>query len=119
MVKRDRTQGPGSRRADYWRELNRAWEASGQTQRAFCRQRHVHPGTFVWWRRELARREVGRSEGRPARTSRPAFVEVTVGPERRGGYDLVLANGRRIVIRGDFEDGSLRRLIAVAEGSGC
>jgi len=38
----------GSGRAAYWRELNEAWQAGDQTQVAFCRQRHVNPGTFAW-----------------------------------------------------------------------
>jgi hypothetical protein len=78
----------------------------------------VNPGTFAWWRRELARRAAEGSGPRPVSKSRPRFVEVRVDPERIGGYEVVLANGRRIVIRGDFEDGSLRRLISIAE-AGC
>jgi hypothetical protein len=42
-----------------------------------------------------------------------------VGSGRRGsGYELALANGRRIGVPSDFEEGVLRRLIAVAE-AGC
>jgi hypothetical protein len=118
MAEADTTTGSGADRAAYWRELNRAWATSGQTQAAFCQQRQVNPGTFAWWRRALARRDGGGSRPRPVRRSGPAFVEVTGRREPVGGYELVLANGRRIVIRGGFEDGSLRRLISVAE-AGC
>lgn len=111
--------GPGLGRADYWRELNRSWQSSGQTIATFCRQRQVNPGTFAWWRRELARRDGlggGRSRGSG---HRPSFVEVTVGSGRRGsGYELTLVNGRRIGVPADFEEGVLRRLLAVAE-AGC
>jgi hypothetical protein len=115
MAHRVRTkfQGP-SDRADYWRELNQAWGASDQTAVAFCRQRHINPGTFGWWRRELARRAGGRS----GRFPKPSFVEVKVGSGPMGrGYELALCNGRRIIVPGDFEEGTLRRLISVAEGS--
>jgi hypothetical protein len=115
MAHRVRTKFKGpSDRADYWRELNQAWEASDQTAAAFCRQRHINPGTFAWWRRELSRREGGKS----GRLPKPSFVEVKVGsgPLVRG-YELALGNGRRIIVPGDFEEGTLRRLISVAEGS--
>ena len=110
---RTKFQGP-SDRAAYWGELNRAWDASDQTAVAFCRQRHINPGTFAWWRRELARRAGGRS----GRLPKPSFVEVKVGSGSLGrGYELALGNGRRIIVSGDFEEGTLRRLISVAEGS--
>jgi hypothetical protein len=113
MAHRERTRFKGpSDRADYWRELNRAWEASDQTAVAFCRQRHVNPGTFAWWRRELSRREGRKS----VRLGKPSFVEVKVGSGPVGrGYELALANGRRIIVPGDFEAEVIRRLISVAE----
>lgn len=113
MAHRVRTKFKGpSDRADYWRELNQAWDASDQTAVAFCRQRHVNPGTFAWWRRELARRD-GVTSGR---VSKASFVEVKVGSSSRSwGYELGLANGRRIIVPGDFEETSLRRLLSVAE----
>jgi hypothetical protein len=119
MTEAELTTGSGAGRAAYWRELSEAWEASGQTQMAFCRQRQVNPGTFAWWRGELARRARGEAGPRRGGTPRSRFVEVRVGRERIGGYELILANGRRIVVRGDFEDAALRRLISVVEGSGC
>jgi hypothetical protein len=113
MAHRVRTKFKGpSDRAEYWRELNQAWEASDQTAVAFCRQRHVNPGTFAWWRRELARRD-GVTSGR---VSTPSFVEVKVGSGPVGrGYELALGNGRRIIVPGDFEETTLRRLLSVAE----
>ena len=103
-----------SERAAYWRKMIGKWRRSGQTPEAFCRQRHINPGTFGWWRRELARRAGGRS----GRFPKPSFVEVKVGSGPMGrGYELALCNGRRIIVPGDFEEGTLRRLISVAEGS--
>ncbi len=101
-----------SDRAAYWRELTEAWEAGDQTAEAFCRQRHINPGTFAWWRRELARRAGVKS----GRVSKASFVEVKVGsgPTVRG-YELALANGRRIIVPGDFDEATLRRLLSVAE----
>jgi hypothetical protein len=107
--------GRGLVRADYWRELNRGWQSSGQTIAVFCRQRQVNPGTFAWWRRELARRDGLRDGLR----SKPSFVEVRVGSgQGERGYEVTLANGRRIGVPADFEEGVLRRLLAVVEG-GC
>jgi hypothetical protein len=115
MTRQDVVAGTDLVRADYWRELNRGWQSSGQTIVAYCRERQVNPGTFAWWRRELARRDGLRVGSR----LKPSFVEVKVGSDRRGcGYELALANGRRIVVPVDFEAGVLRRLLSVAEG-GC
>jgi hypothetical protein len=61
-----------SAREQQWRELVKAWQASGQSVRDFCSLRQVREANFYAWRRELRLRdaEVG--------ASTPAFVPVTV-----------------------------------------
>jgi len=36
------------------REVMAAWEQSGLTMAAFCRQRQIRPERFYWWRSRLA-----------------------------------------------------------------
>jgi hypothetical protein len=50
-------RGGQEQREAHWQRLSREWEASGLTQREFCRQREVSLGSFCWWRCELARRD--------------------------------------------------------------
>jgi len=53
------------------------WRASGQTQAAFCRQRRIRVGSFVWWKHRLARGEAGGEPGAvTSRAKEAGFLEV-------------------------------------------
>jgi hypothetical protein len=39
--------------AQAWRQHVEAWQASGLTQAAYCRQQGLNPFTFTGWRRRL------------------------------------------------------------------
>jgi transposase-like protein len=60
-------------RERFWRDAVSDWQSSGLTVREFCRRRQVTEALFYAWRRELRRRDA-----RPAASSAPAFVPVTV-----------------------------------------
>src|SRR3954467_15083047 len=62
-------------REQFWREALAAWQASGLSVRQYCRRHDLAEPSFYHWRRELQRRV-----GRPASSSAPAFVPVTVLP---------------------------------------
>src|SRR4051812_21210697 len=70
-------------REQFWREALAAWQASGLSVRQYCRRHDLAEPSFYHWRRELQRRV-----GRPASSSAPAFVPVTVLPagERPAKY---------------------------------
>lgn len=40
-------------RGKYWRDVVRAWQRSGLSQAAFCRERDIKPVSFGWWKRKL------------------------------------------------------------------
>jgi len=79
----------------FWRETLRCQVESGQSVRAFCRERQLTESAFYFWRRELKQREV-RKPLTPSRTSdaekkrdveaNALFVPVSVA--EAGGKDL-------------------------------
>ena len=125
-----------STRSEQWRDLIAEWASGRQTQRDFCRDRRINPASFQWWRWWLKKfGEQGRA-GDPSQAvplehesgmGSSLFVPVRVveaapvQPLRDracpgAGLELVLAGGcRRVVIRGDFDEPLLAKIIAVAE----
>lgn len=53
-----------------WTRRVRAFEASGQSRAAYCRQRGLAPGSLDYWRRRLSSSSVAAAE--------PAFVPLQV-----------------------------------------
>jgi len=104
-------------RARYWSGLVKAWEGSGLSQAAFCRERGVPAGTFAWWKRRLRRAQgdgVKHGERSPRRVER--FVEVRLaGTCSMPAYEVVLAHGRSIRIPSGFDPQTLSRRIAAVE----
>lgn len=108
-------------RAD-WTEEIRRWRESGQSATDYCRERGIHAGTLAGWLSKV--RETG-GAGTGARVdARSVFVPVRVSPvpsaapssAEHGDIEVVLRNGRRVRVRGNFDNGSLARLLMVVEG---
>lgn len=98
-----------------WRSVVREQETSGETVREYARQRGLSAATLYWWRSELGRRGAGRAD-------RIALAPVTVlgvrSPARShagAGFEVLLANGRRLCVPRDFDVEALRELIAALE----
>jgi hypothetical protein len=127
-------------RQSRWQEIINGQQQSGQSVRAYCRQAGVEESAFYWWRRELTRRSrpgdvcrpVRRSSpsgrlGRPAARKAPAiaagFLPVQVTTDRRpeGGHgvELLLADGRVLRLRPDFDRQTLLDVLGALEGHGC
>ena len=72
-----------------WRDLLNAWQRSGQTVNAVCRDRKLTRSNFDLWRRILA--------AEPARSKPPPFVPVRVvvheGEQVRGGLAVSRRGG--------------------------
>jgi transposase-like protein len=79
--------------------LVRAYEESGQTQRAFAKQAGVKYATFVWWVQEHRRRS-----GRP----KVGFAELTVPRAAAAPLEVQLADGT--IIRGSHVEEVARLL---------
>jgi hypothetical protein len=99
-----------------WRGHVQAWQGSGDSQAAYCRQHGLTPAEFSWWKHELARRDGQRrttKAGDARSTARtPAawagrervgavaqapFVPLQLTAARTGSVcDVELRNGRRL-----------------------
>jgi transposase len=87
--------------------------APGATASAVARRHGLSPAHLFAWRR--LSRESAPQDG-------PKFVPLVFAdaaerarPKADGSLSIVLRNGRRIVVRGAFDDEALRRLVHVAE----
>lgn len=122
------TSGKSPRRSKAaWLEIVQRWRRSGQTAEAYAQGHGLHAGTLAAWGSKLrsevtvARESVSwgsgsgflpvRVVGEPARThAQPESAEL----------EVVLRNGRRVVVRGDFGSDTLKRLLELAEeGAAC
>lgn len=78
-----------------WAVRIAAFEASGQTARAFARAHDLNPSTLAWWRWRL-RREAERARGAaprcPAPDAIPRFAELVIADQPMG-----LASGGVVV----------------------
>jgi hypothetical protein len=81
-------------RAQYWQAQIAAWQASGQSQQAFCRTNDVNYPRFVYWLRKYRRQSM--TVARRA----SAFVPV-MATAADGGLSVHLPNG--IELRGVSE----------------
>lgn len=121
-----------------WTRVLDEWRASGTTQVAFATRAGVSVHSLRWWKWELARRARARvvepaaanEAATPAAESNPMFLPVVVKPPKRIGkeagsrgskrqapLELILTSGRRIRVRGDFDEMMMARLIRVAEAT--
>ncbi len=109
--KRAERTGGGSREA-YYRGLFAEQEASGQSLRAFARERGLSPWTLYGWRGKLGRsrlRRRGEGGGLVA-------VELVGGLRPRedsaSNFEVVLADGCRVRVPKDIETVRLAELVA-------
>jgi len=94
-----------------WRRLVSEQARSGQTVKAFCRERGLCRPYFFVWKKRL-------KKGTPAK-----FLEVQVterGPSRCGdaGVEIRLQNGRSLMVKPGFDAEHVRALLAVVEAAG-
>ena len=76
-------------RADFWRAQIDSWQASGQSQLAYCEVNALSYPQFVYWRRKFRQPAVAERSG-----SRQAFVPVIAAtPVTHEGLAVMLPNG--------------------------
>lgn len=96
-----------------WVEEVRRWRESGETAEAYAKKHDLHSGTLAGWACKV--KQAVRA---------PTFVPVRVtervvsAPQQAGAgsVEVVLLNGRRVRISGDFESETVARILAVVEG---
>jgi hypothetical protein len=118
---------PRSRTIDLrWKALLNDFRRSGLTQAEFCRRRQISLHSF---RKHLYQPRPSRpasSDHRPAAAADHQFLPVIILPDPNPSItdspphlELILPNGRRIAVAAGFDPQTLRRLIAVVEGTPC
>jgi transposase-like protein len=125
---RVRVNDPGPRELE-WRDALRRYVESGLTVRDFCRRERLAESLFYYWKREIARRDLGlkaptrNGRAKPRRPRHAATkhgfvplnvcrVELTHAP-----LELVLTDGRCVRIGGDFDESVLKKLLGTLEAT--
>ena len=85
---------------EYWGKLIAEQEASGQTIRAFCKERGISDYSFYFWRKRLA-------------TSEPVQFALLKTVASTAALELILASGERLRI-GNGVDAATFRLVLEA-----
>ena len=100
---RQHDQRQPSDKEQFWRDMLRLWQSSGQTIRAFCHAQRLSEPSFYAWRRRISER------------AQPAFVPVRVTPTPSTSIplELIIASGRVVRVPPGFDSDTLRQLIAV------
>jgi hypothetical protein len=99
----------GAQRAsrEEWVRRVASWRRSGETANVFAARYGWNPSNLRWWS----------SQERRSRADGVAFVEVAA-PEplrTKSGIDVLLANGRRLRVRGDVDPETVARLARALE----
>jgi transposase len=118
------TSGKRPRRSKAaWLEIVQRWRRSGQTAGQYAQRHGLHAGTLAVWGTKLQSELTAMTE--PASAGAVAgFLPVRVlGAQSRtdtqresAELEVVLRNGRRVLVRGDVGSDTLRRLLDLAEG---
>jgi transposase len=117
----NRKRRPHRTRAEWIEEIRR-WRRSGQTAADYGAKYGVHPKTLVLWASKLRDVVPLAERGGGGRAVRH-FVPVRVTPAERPvvsaaapEFEVLLRNGRRVRVSGDFQPDVLARLLAAADG---
>ncbi len=107
--------------ARYWQRTIREAARSGISIREFCLRRRLKESQFYWWWRKLkAGRQEGPMRGRGVNPEPASFALASDEPEvTNAGIELVLADGRRLRIRKNVDEETLRAALAAVESQGC
>jgi transposase-like protein len=117
-----RGQRADDRTRAQWQKLIAEAARSGQSIRAFCRERRVTEGQFYAWRRRLNGSGHGAAWSR-AKAAVPgatfALVQQGGAPPEPAGVELVWADGRRLRIGPGVDAATLRTVLTVLEPERC
>ena len=111
---------PERRTPEQWAELVRDFEASGESQRAFCAECGIGQSTLRYWRRRLEQRS---GQAPVAVPQGPRLVPVKLIEEHAplatgSGVTILTGVGARIEVERHFDAGVLRGVVAALEAKG-
>lgn len=121
--------GRSAERERYWRGVIKKQRASGLSVAEFCRRNDVADALFYRWRRRLAELDDQQDSGPKAvdqindvdRKTAARFVPIELPPPPVPlGFEIVRADGLRVLVPAEFEGEALRELLrALEEVPGC
>ena len=110
------TLRPNESKEQFWRDTLQQFRGSGQTVRAFCKQRGLTEPSFYAWRRTIAERD-GKYTAPSSKQAK--FVELRAQQPANALADApleVVAGSRRLLIRSGCDRALLRDVLAALEG---
>ena len=93
-----------------WRALLGEQRGSGESVRAFCRQRQLRETSFYRWRREIALRDREAAGKQQKKTSPPILAPVVFVDEPREAFSNSSSPSIEIVLGGVFNGGATVRV---------
>jgi transposase-like protein len=103
------------KKEEFWRRMLRRQARSGLSVQAWCLKHNLQPSALYWWRRELARRD----KDEPAAAFVPVRLTENSPAKADSVIEILLADERRIRLRGSVNRLMLAEVLAVLEGPGC
>jgi len=101
----------------YWQKVIQQATRSGQSIRAFCRQRRLKEHQFYLWQRRL---KDHRPRQDKSATGQATFALVSDQPgQLSSGVELLLSDGSRLRIGPGVEEKTLRTVLAVLGAGVC
>ena len=93
-----------------WHERIKAWENSSQSQRAFCKERHLGYASFRRWR-QIFKTEDSKELITPTEPVR--FLPVKVQTEKNSSLTILVQDDLRIEVPTGFNPHLLQQVIQV------
>ena len=111
---------PERRTPEQWAGLVQDFEASGQSQRAFCAERGIGQSTLRYWRRRLEERsgEAPLTVSQGARLVPVNLIEEAAPLAAGSSVSILTGGGVRIEVKRHFDADVLRRVVAALEAKG-
>jgi len=93
---------------NFWQHHLEQWQQSGLSQRAYCREHHLKPHRFYYWRRRILKPQ-----------PKVSFLPVTLpvdNPRQPQLVRILMPNGYAIELEGSAEPQQLERLVKMVAG---
>ncbi len=105
---------PERRTPEQWAELVQDYEASSQSQRAFCAEHGIGQSSLRYWKRRLEKRsgEAPVAVPQGARLVPVDLIEEHAPLAAGSGVTILTDGGARIEVEHHFDAGVLRRVVA-------
>jgi hypothetical protein len=116
-----------------WRRIIRRHHQTDLPVSAFCRREGLKVANFLWWRRELNRRDQEKTASSPGPSTKgpsqplaaPVFLPVHVieaplaPPQSAPPIEIVLPGGPTVRVPAGFDPRTLGEILAVLEARPC